>query len=229
MASDDPFWASLRDGHAIAPAVESALASDGYWVVERSFDVDEARRALDAAVATCDPADFRVSRSGANTRVHNLAHRGSVFDRFWRDPYLLAVVARALAVPFKLGACLSRTVNPGGIEQPLHVDHPRDGAAISMVGYIWMIDEFTVDNGATRLVPASQHCPTCPTAPPVVVTGRAGSLLIYDAALWHGHSANRTPRPRRSIQGVFVPRAAELLPSDKIDAPLDALGRYLLY
>jgi len=33
-------------------------------------------------------------------------------------------------------------------------------------------------------------------------------MIIFNGAIWHGHSANVTPEPRRSIQGYFVRRSA---------------------
>jgi hypothetical protein len=39
-----------------------------------------------------------------------------------------------------------------------------------------------------------------------VACGDAGSLIVFHASTWHGHTANTTSGPRRSIQGFFVPR-----------------------
>jgi ectoine hydroxylase-related dioxygenase (phytanoyl-CoA dioxygenase family) len=33
-------------------------------------------------------------------------------------------------------------------------------------------------------------------------------MILFNAAIWHGHTANVTERPRRSIQGYFVRRSA---------------------
>ena len=38
--------------------------------------------------------------------------------------------------------------------------------------------------------------------------GPAGSIIIFNGSVWHGHTANRSPNRRRSIQGAFVPRDA---------------------
>jgi ectoine hydroxylase-related dioxygenase (phytanoyl-CoA dioxygenase family) len=34
--------------------------------------------------------------------------------------------------------------------------------------------------------------------------GSEGSIVIYDGAIWHGHTINRTNENRRSIQGMFI-------------------------
>jgi hypothetical protein len=40
----------------------------------------------------------------------------------------------------------------------------------------------------------------------VLACGDAGSLLVFNGSAWHGHSANTSSGPRRSIQGAFIPR-----------------------
>ncbi|HEU4653184.1 MAG TPA: hypothetical protein VFS47_04320, partial [Steroidobacteraceae bacterium] len=45
--------------------------------------------------------------------------------------------------------------------------------------------------------------------PQVFACGPAGSVIIFNASAWHGHGANQSGRPRRSIQAHFVPRAAQ--------------------
>lgn len=37
----------------------------------------------------------------------------------------------------------------------------------------------------------------------------AGSVIIYNGSIWHGHAANQSGEPRRSIQGAYIRRDAE--------------------
>jgi ectoine hydroxylase-related dioxygenase (phytanoyl-CoA dioxygenase family) len=39
-------------------------------------------------------------------------------------------------------------------------------------------------------------------------------MIIFNASVWHGHGANRSNKPRRSIQAHFVPREAQSSPDD---------------
>jgi ectoine hydroxylase-related dioxygenase (phytanoyl-CoA dioxygenase family) len=77
---------------------------------------------------------------------------------------------------------------------------------------IWMLDDFTIDNGATRIVPGS-HTITEPLAKmlaqplarhprEIVITGRAGSVLIFNGHLWHSGRKNESDGPRRCVQMV---------------------------
>jgi ectoine hydroxylase-related dioxygenase (phytanoyl-CoA dioxygenase family) len=40
----------------------------------------------------------------------------------------------------------------------------------------------------------------------VSACGPAGSVVIYNGSLWHGHGVNQTKEPRRSIQGAYIRR-----------------------
>jgi ectoine hydroxylase-related dioxygenase (phytanoyl-CoA dioxygenase family) len=109
---------------------------------------------------------------------------------------------------------LARTLEPGTPAQALHVDVRRKADGWPLVGFIVMVDEFQPDNGATRFVPGSHLWPHAPddlkdgAGDEVRACGPAGSVIIFHGSVWHGHSANRSSRRRRSVQGAFIPREA---------------------
>jgi ectoine hydroxylase-related dioxygenase (phytanoyl-CoA dioxygenase family) len=82
-----------------------------------------------------------------------------------------------------------------------------------------MIDAFDAENGATRFVPGSHLQPDAPSqaiADPnyvhekqALACGPAGSIIIFNGSAWHGHTANRSDRRRRSVQGHYIPRLAK--------------------
>lgn len=88
-----------------------------------------------------------------------------------------------------------------------------------MLGFIFMVDEFRWDNGATHFVSGSHMWPTMPAGLAndqvtddecqVQTCGPAGSVIIYNGSVWHGHAANHTDEPRRSIQGAYIRREAQ--------------------
>jgi ectoine hydroxylase-related dioxygenase (phytanoyl-CoA dioxygenase family) len=99
------------------------------------------------------------------------------------------------------------------------VDFRREADGWPIVGFIIMVDDFRSDNGATRFVPGSHTWPTTPCdamsdpaadhEQQVLACGPAGSAIVYNGSVWHGHSANQTGEPRRSIQGAYIRRDAE--------------------
>jgi ectoine hydroxylase-related dioxygenase (phytanoyl-CoA dioxygenase family) len=68
----------------------------------------------------------------------------------------------------------------------------------------------------------------------VLACGPAGSLLIFNGSAWHGHTANMSAGPRRSLQGAFIPRegragtdfSARMRPETR--ARLGPLARHVL-
>ena len=198
--------------------------------------------AYDAAVAAAAPGD--VATGSTTTRVHGLVYRGPAFDPLYVHPPVLDACARTIGRPFKVGAMLARTLRPGAPAQALHVDSPADAVGWPMVGFIFMVDEFRPDNGATRFLPGSHRWSTLPRGPEddlaadhqgqVLACGPAGSVIVYNGSVWHGHTANRSGAPRRSIQGAYIRREARsgVKPPDRMDpevlARLGPVAKYLL-
>jgi ectoine hydroxylase-related dioxygenase (phytanoyl-CoA dioxygenase family) len=171
-------------------------------------------------------------------------NRGADFDALYIFPALLDACCRVIGRPFKLSSLQARTLRPHAPAQELHVDVQRESADWPLLGFILMIDEFRQENGATRLVPGSHQWSSAPEgsiadlrahrAGQVLARGPAGSLLIFNGSTWHGHAANTSDAPRRSLQGAFIPRrgqaatdfAARMQPETR--ARLSALARHVL-
>lgn len=170
--------------------------------------------AYDRAVAMADPGDVSIRSS---TRVHGFVNRGPEFDGLYIYRPLLAACCRVIRRPFKLSTMLARTLELGTSAQPLHVDVKRNADGWPLVGFVVMVDEFHAENGATRFVPGSHLWDGEPDESKdmagtdhgeVLACGPAGSVIIFNGSVWHGHTANRSTRRRRSIQGAFIPREA---------------------
>jgi ectoine hydroxylase-related dioxygenase (phytanoyl-CoA dioxygenase family) len=79
-----------------------------------------------------------------------------------------------------------------------------------------MLDDFTHDNGPTRMVPSSHKWgtrpqdvladPLAPHPQEVLLTGKAGSIAVMNAHMWHGGTANRTAAPRLAMHGFYCRR-----------------------
>lgn len=199
------------------------LAEHGYLVLESYMDsafLTEARtRVAELFAAEGDQAGSEFKSEPQTKRLANCVDKGSVFERTVSEPTVLAGVEAVLGPEYKLSSLNVRSADPfSDWVQPLHCDM---GAIADQRGYwvcntIWMLDDFTSDNGATRCVPGShrwnqlpQSVLTDPMAPhpdEILVTGPAGTVVIMNAHLWHGGTANRTARPRCAMHGFYCRR-----------------------
>lgn len=164
-------------------------------------------QAYDAVMATATGDDLKIGST--TTRVSDFVNRGAEFDDLYTFPPLLEACRQVIGVPFRLSSLLGRTLRPNQPAQHLHVDVRRDSADWPLLGFILMVDEFTLDNGATCFVAGSHRWPNAPTdeePEAALACGPAGSMLIFNGSTWHGHTANTTNEPRRSIQGFYIPQ-----------------------
>ena len=190
----------------------SDLAEHGFIILPGPLalnEMDAFTAAYTAAMSSASHADTRVGST--STRVDDFVNRGVEFDGLYVFPPLLDACCRIIGGPFKLSTLLARSLRPHSVAQEWHVDVARDSADWPLVGFILMIDEFRRDNGATRFVPGSHRWLGAPEddradrPDQVLACGPAGSLLIFNGSTWHGHTANRSDAPRRSLQGAFIP------------------------
>jgi hypothetical protein len=159
-------------------------------------------------------SEFR--QEPGSRRLANLVAKGEVFRNIVLAPEILELIAAVLGPDFKLSSLNARSANPRSDSlQPLHSDM---GAIADERGYwvcntVWMLDDFTADNGALRVVPGSHHWrrlpqselsdPKAPHPQEVLVTGPAGTVVVMNAHAWHGGTANRTEHPRRAVHAFY--------------------------
>jgi ectoine hydroxylase-related dioxygenase (phytanoyl-CoA dioxygenase family) len=152
-------------------------------------------------------------------RLANLVNKGEVFRRAIVLPEVIERVRHVLGEDCKLSSLNARSADPNtDVGQPLHVDM---GAIPDEKGYwvcntVWMLDDFTRDNGPTRMIPGSHKWgtrpqdvladPFAPHPQEVLLTGKAGSIAVMNAHLWHGGTANHTAAPRLAMHGFYCRR-----------------------
>ncbi|MBI3828886.1 MAG: phytanoyl-CoA dioxygenase family protein [Planctomycetes bacterium] len=164
--------------------------------------------------------DFWNHEAGTR-RLADLVSEGEAFDDIYAHPRLLAAIAHVLGTEFKLHSLNARDALPGQGQQALHIDAaPRkEHEPYSLVNTAWILDGFTAENGATRVVPGSHKMagelaqyvidPAAPHPQEELVIAPAGSVLVFNAHLWHSGTMNRSRRPRRVIHCAFCTAHAQ--------------------
>jgi ectoine hydroxylase-related dioxygenase (phytanoyl-CoA dioxygenase family) len=117
-------------------------------------------------------------------------------------PQVLAVARHFLGDEVQLAECCSKIVHPGAARGRLHVDSAQDlpgdlPEAPWLINTMWMLTDFTYENGATLVVPGSHFWRRRPPENwgdwyrTVAMTGRKGSVALFRAGIWHasGHNA----------------------------------------
>ena len=178
------------------------IQGDGFTVIENAADPTLVRGLIAAVERIEREHDLKTAKTsfeGFKTlRVNNLLTYDEIF---WQVPLhdnVLPIVERVLDRECLLSSFCSLVLGPGQEAQPIHEDTqliplPRPHIPIT-VNAIWALTDFTADNGATRIVPGSHtrdHAPEYGKAYDTeIATMTAGSVMLFDSALWHGAGAN---------------------------------------
>lgn len=166
-------------------------------------------------------------------RINNLLVHDELF---WTVPLqsdVLALAERLLDRELLLSSLCSLTLGPGQEAQPLHEDtqqiplpRPRRPLAVNA---IWALSDFTEENGATHIVPGS-HKET--DAPPygaeietVQATMKAGSVMLFDSALWHKGGANTTALRRYALSCYYCAGWLRQQENMQLGVPVDVARR----
>jgi hypothetical protein len=241
----DPWFSVIAAGSELSADSVKELDEVGFVVIPGPVAPPQLSRlaaVYDAAVSAADPADVGSGRS--TTRVWDFVNSAPDFDGLYVYQPLLEACCRVIGAPFHLSTMHSRAVKPGAPAQELHADYRRTTGGWPMVGFIFMVDEFRRDNGATRFVPGSHRWPHAPSdvmrdasadyEGQVLTCGPAGSVVIYNGSVWHGHGVNHTSESRRSVQGAYIRRDDKQGTNQKARmrretfARIGALAKYVL-
>lgn len=193
-----------------------------------------------------DRAGLETHQEAGSVRLSDLINKDTIFDVTFTHPRVLAAVAHILTGEFKLSSLNSRSPVPGQGLQHLHPDWeglvaPGD---YYVANSVWLLDDFTPENGATRLVPGSHRSgrlprdemedPGAPHPREVRFIAPAGTVFVWNAHAWHGGTRNLTTAPRRAMHAYFCRRdQPQQLDQRRYVTPetrarLSAAARYLL-
>jgi len=183
-----------------------ALERDGYVVIPGALDgawMDRLRCGFDHAPAQASGTQ--------HVEVNDDTPEVESWRALEQHSALMAAAENLMTRPYCLNGLHGRNPLPGFGQQGLHADclRGRENDCI-LITALWMLDDFTLENGSTRVVPGS-HRITRPIskayAQPLarhpdekIIIGSAGSVLLFNGYLWHSGRRNDSNRPRRAVQ-----------------------------
>ena len=195
-------------GLCVMPGVlESAILKQARAAFYREIDQD---RKTDHQVSR-----FALDRDDSNRRLWNLLARDEIFLALAEHPLALALVRHTIGWPALLSNISGNLTEPGSPEGVLHADQifvpepwPDQPQGIIVA---WALDDMTVNNGATEVVPGShrlkRHPPSDESALQLEpVLAPAGSLIAFESRVWHRTGANTSDTACRALVLPFYTR-----------------------
>ena len=197
--------------------VVAALRSSGAAIVTNAASSDlmqivatELRSGFDEC-ALEDQSAF----DGVRTNRFNQVLRASPGAAALIEHEWVLAVADEILLPhcanYTVGSMTAIEILPGEDGQALHRDdtiYPIDLAGMELqIGVMWAINDFTAENGATRVVPGSHrylrswHLPSLGEWLPAEMPN--GSALFYLGSTWHGGGPNHSQSSRIGLINTY--------------------------
>ncbi len=193
--TDEETLATLaRDGYAIVPGVFSPAT-----VAQLRSDLD---RAIDAERAYHKGTDYRDFGMVMVCCTH-----ARCFVDVLGEPRVMNVIEHLIGESSIVYAFTSSSMPPGrsNYSYRVHVDCPRLVPGYDTnAGVMMLLDDFTEENGATWILPGSQHTKEAPSEEYFFANAKravapAGSLVYLNPRVWHSGGKNDTDRWRHAI------------------------------
>jgi ectoine hydroxylase-related dioxygenase (phytanoyl-CoA dioxygenase family) len=203
------------------------IKTQGYTIIENVLTPDYVARTKKELMAAIKHESE--ANRGPGYRDYAMVLLCSLYGKTFWEPF----DNKALMAPFNavLGegcivyAYTSSSMPPkaGNYSNRIHVDCPRlIPGYVTNMGATIALDDFTADNGATWFLPGSHNTLEQPSEDPFYKNGKrfiakAGSVLFFNARLWHAGGQNLTDQWRHALtinmarpwmkQRIDIPRA----------------------
>lgn len=237
------------------PAKINEIMTKGYTIVPGVLSPDAINDLLEEVELLTNSDNEKLKRIESETgkkqidqnMVLNISVRGRHNAALLENDSLHDYLDILLTNTCILYASQSSSMPPSGTNYShrIHVDCPRIiPNYITNVGVLFALTDFTLENGATYFLPASQtqaEMPDEKTFEEKAERGvcKAGDMLLFNARIWHRGGINYTDKPRHSIglnicrsymrQRFDYPRLIENLKSDVLKYVGDRGKRMLGY
>ncbi len=196
------------EGYIVLPNLITEQDCNHYKaLLEENYEIYAPKYAGNSA-----PAGHGLDNKSLERTVYNLHNKDLSFFELFDHPEVLKILDFMLlegsykdSEPYYLyNNCARRPLlgNPG---QQLHSDSRLPGINYCIIANVlWVLDDFTFDNGSTRIVPGSHKFMDFAEDgktydEEIRLNVKKGSAIIFNANLWHGGGANTDGASRWAI------------------------------
>ena len=177
----------------ITELTEEIIRGKGYVVLPDLLSLKETTEArnLILELARQEKQNGKLVVQGKKERLYGLIYKSEVFAKLVQDELILSIIEAILGEDIILGGFSAHILNPGSKRMGIHVDYPYWAMSSPFPRYpileiqvIWMMEDFTADNGAPLFAAGTQNLATKPdkrkferTAEKI--TGTAGTAIFF--------------------------------------------------
>ena len=223
----------------ISSLVKEIVEGQGYVVLPNLITPEEAKTArnLVLQLANQERQTGKLVIQGAKERLYGLIYKGEIFIKMVQHPTVLSVIKTILGEDTVLGGFSAHILHPKAQRMGVHVDYPYWAMKppyppypILEIQVIWLVEDFTTENGAPLFAPSSQKLAAKPNIEQFEqvaqkVTAKAGAAIISHGLCWHDTSINTINTPRVSILGNYTPEYIHPLENNLFDYQLEVLEK----
>ena len=217
---------------------KNQLDVNGFLLLHNLIPREIVSQLCDARARVIQRTEPEVRVDGMGIHLYtNIQNEDKAFDICFLQPKVLASIYHVIKKPFRSIGIQTNVFLPGSIGvNMLHSDYlgsPLPPHCYIMCNTIWLLSDFTRDNGCTRVVPGSHrwgrtpqeviHDPTQSHPQEVLLTGELGSVIIFNGHIWHSATKNKVQQERMTINSFW--RTIDYFGSKK-DAHWGTLNRH---
>lgn len=210
-----------KDTHATATDVHAdQIRRLGYAVVDSGFSADEIatiskrfEKTRNAYVEKWGSELLRAADEHNGIRLP-MAIEPNTYRKLALNTLILGVVERLIDGQFILNQQngvinpTNATYNQGQWHRDLPYQHFLSSTPLA-INALYCVDDFTVENGSTWVLPATHKTSSYPSEDYVArhalqVTAKAGQYIVLDCMLYHSGGFNASAADRRAVNHVYT-------------------------
>lgn len=209
----------IADDQQNVNSIVAEIQERGYCLIRSVIPpekADEARVVLEGLLEQEATAETRAAKT---QRVGGIAYKHPIFADLLAHPLIVAIWQAYLDDDDIVCSTWSANTAYSGFDKyGWHPDYPywwinQPWPLEKVCGQtIWLLDDFTEENGGTGFLPGSHLKGRPPPKdwnrswPPEaqILTGVRGSALVFHGALWHTARPNRSDKARSALLGMYT-------------------------